>query len=247
VVFLAAGVFIGRPYCRFLCPYGALLKIASTVSRWRVRTTPDYCTQCRLCEHACPYGAMREPSAGTADPQTLGIERKRLAWLLLATPVLILVLGWVGYNLSHTAALLHPKVALAEKSLQNRIHPVAYTAQSPEALELIRASKDPKALFADVAAARAQFRIGGWLLGGWIGLVLGAKLISLSVRRQRTDFEPDRGACLACARCFEYCPNERVRRGLLPAESVERYVRAQLEARTPARPGSQAQPTAKSP
>ena len=43
------------------------------------------------------------------------------------------------------------------------------------------------------------------------------KLISLSVRRRRTDYEPDRGDCFACARCFEYCPNELVRRGLMPA------------------------------
>src|SRR6185369_13478072 len=37
---LATGVFVGRPYCRFLCPYGALLKIAASVSKWRVRITP---------------------------------------------------------------------------------------------------------------------------------------------------------------------------------------------------------------
>ena len=48
--FVLLGLFVGRPYCRFLCPYGALLKIFSLVSKWRVRVTPDYCTQCRLCE-----------------------------------------------------------------------------------------------------------------------------------------------------------------------------------------------------
>ena len=101
--------------------------------------------------------------------------------------------------------------------------PVDYAAQSPEALELRRAQKDPATLLTHAATVRRQFIRGGWLLGGWIGLVLGAKLISLSVRRHRTDFEPDRGACLSCARCFEYCPNERVRRGLLPAEALQQY------------------------
>ena len=47
---LLLGVFVGRPYCRFLCPYGALLKLGAIVAKWRVRVTPDYCTQCRLCE-----------------------------------------------------------------------------------------------------------------------------------------------------------------------------------------------------
>jgi ferredoxin len=58
------------------------------------------------------------------------------------------------------------------------------------------------------------------IFGGWIGLVIGVKLISLALRRQRTDYEPDRGACVACARCFEYCPNELVRRGLMPASEL---------------------------
>ena len=57
---------------------------------------------------------------------------------------------------------------------------------------------------------------GGWLFGAWVGLVLGVKLVSVSLRRKRTDYEPDRGNCVACARCFEYCPNELVRRGVLP-------------------------------
>ncbi|MCB1126456.1 MAG: 4Fe-4S binding protein, partial [Verrucomicrobiae bacterium] len=41
---LILGMFVGRPYCRFICPYGALLRITSAVSRWRVRITPNYCT-----------------------------------------------------------------------------------------------------------------------------------------------------------------------------------------------------------
>ena len=61
---LLLGVFVGRPYCRFLCPYGALLKLGAIVAKWRVRVTPDYCTQCRLCEASCPFGAMREPESG---------------------------------------------------------------------------------------------------------------------------------------------------------------------------------------
>ena len=47
--------------------------------------------------------------------------------------------------------------------------------------------------------------------------VLGVKLVSLSLRTLRTEFEPDRGACFACARCFRSCPQELVRAGLMPA------------------------------
>jgi polyferredoxin len=229
--FLLIGMFVGRPYCRFFCPYGALLKLTSVVSKWRVRTTPDYCTQCQLCEHSCPFGAMRTPSSGAADPKTQTRERKRLAAVMLLVPCLMLGIGWVGSLFGKPASLFHPKVALAEKYLQNEKAPVEFPPQSPEALELDRAGKDPKALLAEAVAIRRSFVLGGWLLGAWVGLVVGAKLISLSVRRHRTDFEPDRGDCVGCGRCFEDCPNERVRLGLLPAAGVEHYVQAQLQAR----------------
>ena len=97
---LLLGVFVGRPYCRFLCPYGALLKLGAIVAKWRVRVTPDYCTQCRLCEASCPFGAMREPESGKVEPQMLARERRRLALLVGLLPVLIAGGGWLGNQFS---------------------------------------------------------------------------------------------------------------------------------------------------
>lgn len=219
-MFLLLGMFVGRPYCRFLCPYGALLKLASLASKWRVRVTPDYCTQCRLCEQSCPFGAMREPSAGAVNPQFLGIERKRLGWLLLLLPVLVACGAWVGPKLSTTASKLHPTIELAERYVRQQKDPVQYGVQTPEALSLQRAEQNPEALLTAAADLRHHFKLAGLLFGGWIGLIIGVKLIALSVRQSRTDFEPDRGACFACARCFEYCPNERVRLGLMPVSEL---------------------------
>jgi polyferredoxin len=55
---LVLGLFIGRPYCRFLCPYGALLAIVSRFA-WRgVTITPDEELDCGLCAESCPYGAV---------------------------------------------------------------------------------------------------------------------------------------------------------------------------------------------
>jgi len=51
---LLVGLFVGRPYCRFLCPYGIILRHFSRLSRWRVSITPTECVKCRLCEDACP-------------------------------------------------------------------------------------------------------------------------------------------------------------------------------------------------
>jgi NAD-dependent dihydropyrimidine dehydrogenase PreA subunit len=216
-VFLLAGMFVGRPYCRFLCPYGGLLRLASLASKWRVRVTPDVCTQCRLCEKSCPFGAMREPAPAETNPKWLGAERKRLGWLLVLVPVLVLGGGWAGSKLSPAAAQLDPSVALAERYTRQQSHPVDYGLMTPETLSLQRAAENPAASLAAAADLRRRFDLACWLFGGWIGLVIGVKLVALSVRPGRTDYEPDRGACFACARCFTDCPNERVRLGLMPA------------------------------
>jgi NosR/NirI family transcriptional regulator, nitrous oxide reductase regulator len=220
VALLLLGVFVGRPYCRFLCPYGALLKLGATVAKWRVRVTPDYCTQCRLCEASCPFGAMREPDSGGGAPQTLPVDRRRLALLLVLLPLLVAGSGGLGWRFSVPASRLHPTVSLAEQLVREHGSPPKFGALTPDELALERARQTPQEILTAAARIRAKFVTGGTIFGAWVGLVIGVKLISLSLRRKRTDYEPDRGDCFACARCFEYCPNELVRRGVLPAVDV---------------------------
>ena len=230
--FLAVGMFVGRPYCRFLCPYGALLKLGAKVSKWRVTITPDTCTQCRLCEQSCPYGAIQQPIAAPSVPQSLGADRRRLAWMLLLTPVLIAAGGWSGSKLSISASRVNPTVFLAERYVREQTNPVPLGVQTAAALSLARASQDPKTLLSNAIEIRQRFVWAGWGFGAWAGLVIGAKLIGLSLRQRRTDYEPDRGACLACARCFSACPNERVRTGLMPAMELLQQSSGGLEEAT---------------
>ena len=61
-VVLLLSTFVGRPYCRFLCPYGALLGILSRFAWRRASITPDKCVVCSLCHEACPFGAIRAPT-----------------------------------------------------------------------------------------------------------------------------------------------------------------------------------------
>src|SRR5262249_41747952 len=110
IALLGLGVFVGRPYCRFLCPYGALLKLGATVAKWRVRVTPNICTQCRLCENSCPLGAMREPEAGQPPVAALASDRRRLSWLLALAPVVIVAGALLGRQFSGVASRLHPTV-----------------------------------------------------------------------------------------------------------------------------------------
>jgi len=220
VAILLLATVVGRPYCRFLCPYGALLKMASTVSRRRVRVTPDLCTQCKLCEHSCPFGAMREPEPGTPHPKTAATERNRLGRFILLLPVAIAFGAVLGGQLGKVAATIHPQVALAENYALDPEPERKSGPLTPDELALRRAQESPGPTLQAGLALRGRIEFGGYLFGAWVGLVIGAKLISLSLRRTRTDYEPDRGACYGCARCFDYCPQELLRRGATIPDSA---------------------------
>jgi polyferredoxin len=63
---ILAGMFIGRPYCRWLCPYGGILSLLSRVSWKNVSITPDKELDCGLCTESCPYGAIDQCRADRA-------------------------------------------------------------------------------------------------------------------------------------------------------------------------------------
>lgn len=60
---LVLGMFIGRPYCRYLCPYGGLLAQLARFSWKGVTITPDKELDCGLCAESCPYGAIEKMRA----------------------------------------------------------------------------------------------------------------------------------------------------------------------------------------
>ncbi len=53
-LFLAAFLFIRRPFCRAVCPIGALFSLLNRFSFFRLRVKKDACKECRLCEKHCP-------------------------------------------------------------------------------------------------------------------------------------------------------------------------------------------------
>jgi polyferredoxin len=93
-------------WCRYLCPYGALLGIASFLSPLSVRRDPETCNDCRACTRACPVeipvharlrvltpectGCMSCVAACTV-PDCLGVTRVGArAWPAWLVPVVAL-------------------------------------------------------------------------------------------------------------------------------------------------------------
>jgi len=268
---LLIGLFVGRPYCRFLCPYGAILGLLSKVSKRHVKIPPEECIQCKLCEEVCPYGAIREPTVDQpADARRRG--RLRLAGLIVLLPLWVASGGWLGSRLDLPFARMHPTFRLAErvrleeemqKALKSRreeqrgtkgksikeiqqelLDEYGLVTETTDASEAFRRTGRPaKELYAEAVALRAEFATAGTWFGAWVGLVIGLKLIHLSVRRRRRDYQPDRSRCVACGRCFWYCPGEQARRG---------WVRDQVAlnespAPSPESPAPNPQPPAPSP
>ena len=206
---LVVAMFVGRPYCRFLCPYGVLLGLLARASQRRVTISPAECVRCRLCEDSCPFGAIRAP-AEAPSPDERRVGRKRLALLLGLLPVLVGLGLFAGGLLAVPFSKVHATVSLAERV---RLEDTGKAEGTTDASEAFRETGRPtEELFAEAKVLRSRFVTGGRLLGAWLGLVIGIKLIYPTLRRRRTDYEADRGACLACGRCYDYCPVEHDRR-----------------------------------
>lgn len=200
---LLLGTVVGRPYCRFLCPYGVVLNWMSRLSRKHVSITPTECINCRLCEDSCPFGAINEASEDQAN-EPKEKSTRRLAVLLLAAPLIIFATGWVGSLLHVPLSKAHSTVDLAE---QIKLENSGQRSVTTEETDAFRATGTPtETLFADAREVQRQFKIGGWFLGGFIGLIISIRLINLSVVRKQPIYEVDRGTCFSCGRCFEYCP-----------------------------------------
>lgn len=108
-------IFIQNFWCRFLCPYGALMGIASLFSPAKIRRNEQACIDCAKCARACPSRlpvdtlvqirsaectACLECVAVCPAKDALNFElprTKRLSPAMVAATIAVLFLGIVGY------------------------------------------------------------------------------------------------------------------------------------------------------
>ncbi len=220
VALLLVGTVYARPYCRYLCPYGVLLRWMTPFARWHVRITPTNCVQCHLCADECPFGAIKPPTPEAAG-EDRAAGRRSLARLVLLTPLIVAVCAGAGYLAAPSFARMHHSVRVAERLYQEESGQAKGRTDDTTAVH--RQGRPVGEVYRDALDVKRKFAIGTPLLGAWAGLVVCLKLISLSIRRRRTDYEADPAACLSCARCYLSCPAEHERlQGLVRLEEVKR-------------------------
>lgn len=199
--FLILGMFISRPYCRFLCPYGVLLSWMSSFSKWHLSITPSECIDCKLCENSCPIDAINTPLEEPVS--TKGDTRRFLIYALLL-PLWIVLGGYIGAKSHVFLSKANSTVNLAETLINN-----PELKKDPDHIDIqtfLTSGKTMDTLVEEARVIRMQFYHGGWWLGGFLGLAFGLVLTGKTLFRQKKDYEPDKGNCVSCGRCMNFCP-----------------------------------------
>ncbi len=207
VILLIMAIFTGRPFCRFICPYGALLSLFSSVSIWKIKLTDKSCINCELCHNACPVDAIKAPYQKKATESRLrGVKRLLNYFVLL--PLMILCGAFLMRSVSNELSRSNKDVRLYEMVIQHEANPEevlsveldAFYGQGGVIEELAKRAEK----------VQADFNFYSTIAGVFIGLVIGISLIELSVKRTRKLYEIDHAACVGCARCFSYCPQYKI-------------------------------------
>jgi len=203
IAFLLMGMFVARPYCRFLCPYGVLLNWMSRFSKWHLTITPAACIQCKLCSDSCPFDAIDYPTDEKQSKNTKWGVNRFLVYALLI-PVWIFIGGFTGSKAHTWISKANPTVYLAEMLVANP--EVRNDPKNLDVQAFLSSGKSLEVLVKEATVIRQKFYIGSWLAGGFLGLVIGMTLLGQVVYRKKVDYQPHKGNCYSCGRCMNFCP-----------------------------------------
>lgn len=200
---LLAGIFVNRPYCRYLCPYGVLLNVFSRFAGKHLTITPAECTNCRLCEEACPYDAII-PSDTDQNREEPEKSRKRFILYFLLIPVFAVSGAYILYSLAPALAGVNSEVRLAREIRLEKETGIESLSKAVVAFK--ESGKTEIELFVEEEIIISRFKKASPWAGAFLGISLGIGMISLTIRSKRSEYKPHQGRCFSCGRCFKYCP-----------------------------------------
>lgn len=206
IILLLMSVFTGRPFCRFLCPYGALLSLFSSVQVFKFGITPKPCINCELCHNSCPVDAIEAPYANKVRERSRTGVRRVLFYFLII-PVMMAASALLMRQLAPQLARGNREVRLYGLVMYAEQHPDA--EMTPEVEAFYSQGRTLEDLIVSTERVQDDFRLYSTFAGLLIGLVIGVKLLRLSLKRGRKQYEIDHARCVACGKCFSYCPQNR--------------------------------------
>jgi len=53
-IIIVLSLFIERPWCKYFCPYGALLGLFNSIRIFKIRRNKNTCIGCKKCDQVCP-------------------------------------------------------------------------------------------------------------------------------------------------------------------------------------------------
>ena len=68
---LLAALFVERPFCKYACPYGAVLGLFNIVRIFGIKRNTDTCINCRACDRACPMNIQVSTAGRVRDHQCI--------------------------------------------------------------------------------------------------------------------------------------------------------------------------------
>lgn len=70
-VIIVMSLFVERPWCKYACPYGALLGLFNGLRIFKIRRNAPTCIDCKACDRSCPMNITVSTSTDVKDHQCI--------------------------------------------------------------------------------------------------------------------------------------------------------------------------------
>jgi polyferredoxin len=130
LLLVTLSVVMRNPFCRYFCPYGALLGLVGFLSPLRVTRNLDRCVSCGVCSQACPTHIDVKNKITVTSPECIGCWRcishcrcnealsmqafRRISVPGLIFAILVVLLFWGGTRIGVLSGNWHSSVSLEE-------------------------------------------------------------------------------------------------------------------------------------